>query len=460
MAAKRRVPVEPVGDAEFDAAFLLLTQLVDLEQADRRHPVRGNAVYKTSVVLWMLVFQRMNPDSSLEAAVKKLIAVKKLNAAKPYFLPANKRVSEGTLSSNTSTYSQARCRLPAEAVRWFADEVSRSLIDAAEPIFDGRRVFLFDGTTITLAPEEELRREFPPASNQHGESVWPVALLTVAHELASGAALVPEVGAMYGPNAVSETALMRNTLRRLPANSVVMADAGFGIFSVAQQTSAAGHSFLLRMTRQRFDALRKKAELIGRGDRFTTWSLRWRPSRWEREKHPELPDDAVLDVRLHEIAVHENLTLTLVTDLPHEPAALAALYDRRYDVELDIRNLKIVLDTENIRARSVDTFFKELLASIVAYNLVTQFRRQAAELVKLPPRRMSFKRTWTTFRTFLLSAMFTNAADWRDRYRTALSYAQLDKLPNRPGRNYVRETYRRRQKSASFKPRKSKPPPH
>ena len=453
MAAKRTVPVDPEKDGEFDRAFELFTQFVDLEEADRRHPVRGNAVYKTSVVLWMLVYQRMSKDSSLEAAVKKLLRTR------PALLPANKRVTEGTLSSNSSSYSLARSRMPGEAARWLAERVSESLIDATPPSFDGRRVFLYDGTTITLAPEPELRRAFPPASNQHGEGVWPVALLTVAHELSSGAAMVPEVGAMYGPNAVSETALMQNTLQRLPANSVVMADAGFGIFAVAHQISAAGHSFVLRMTRQRFDSLTRKAELVERGKNYKTWSHRWRPSGNDRASHPDLPADAVLEVRLHEIVVHENLTLLVVTDVPHAAAALAKLYERRFDVEVDIRNLKVVLDAENIRARSVDTFFKELMGSMVSYNLVTQFRRQAAALADQPPRRMSFKRTWTTFRTFLLPATFTTAAAWREQYRLALGYAMQDKLPNRPGRKYARETYPRRRKSNSFKKRTPKPPP-
>ena len=75
---------------------------------------------------------------------------------------------------------------------------------------------------------------------------------------------------------------------------------------------------------------------------------------------------------------------------------LADLCKRRGDVEIDTRNLKVVLKTENIRARSKDTFMKELLASVVSYNPVSQFHCQAAELAEQPPRRMSFKRTWTT----------------------------------------------------------------
>lgn len=453
MAAKRKVPVDPENDARFDRAFEQLTQLVDLQQADQMHPVRGNAVYTSSVVLWMLVYQRMNPDASLEAAVKKLVK------SRPNFLPDNKRVSGGTLSTNTSTYSQARSRLPRSVAQWFAGEVSRSLIESTTPTLGSRRVFLLDGTTITLAPEEALQEAFPPAANQHGEGVWPVALLVVAHELASGAALLPEIGAMYGPEAVSETALVHQHLQQLPADSVVMADAGFGIFTVAHAAVGAGHAFLFRMTKQRFEALTKKAELIESGNGSRTWSHTWTPTAKVRKAHPDLPADVCLNVRLHEVVINANLTLLLVTDLPDSALELADVYARRVDVEVDIRNLKVVLDAENVRARSVDTFHKELLGSLVSYNLVTQFRRQAAELVDEPPRRMSFKRTWTTFRQFLLSEMYSDAASWREQYRIALGYAMLDKLPNRPGRSYDRETYPRRPKSNQFKKRKRKPKP-
>jgi hypothetical protein len=38
----------------------------------------------------------------------------------------------------------------------------------SEPIFDGRRVFILDGTTIKLPPTPTLKEVFPPATNQHG----------------------------------------------------------------------------------------------------------------------------------------------------------------------------------------------------------------------------------------------------------------------------------------------------
>ena len=85
--------------------------------------------------------------------------------------------------------------------------------------------------------------------------------------------------------------------------------------------------------------------------------------------------------------------------------------------------------------------------------MVVQFRRQAAQQAGLTPRRLSFKRIWTTFHTFLLSALHTDPAQWQSRYQTALKHAMKNKLPNRPGRAYERETYPRRPKSNQFKKR-------
>ena len=452
--------VDPVADLEFDKAFALLRTLVDFEEVERLHPSRGNAVYTTSVVLWMLVYQRLNPERSLEAAVKELVE------NPPDLVPENQRVTGGTLSLNSGAYSRARARMPGAAARWFAERVSRSLVEASPPSFGGRRVYVMDGSTILLSPEPALRKLYPPASNQHGVGAFPVANLVVAHELASGAALIPEVGAMYGPQAVSETKLCHQCLKQFPPDSIAMADAAYGIFTVAWAAQQAGQRFLLRLTPQRFKALKREATLVCEDELSKTWTLDWRPSKQVLREHPELPKDACIAVRIHENQIHGGRPLCLITDLTDltdSADSLADLYERRYDIEIDIRNLKVVLDTEHILARSADMFTKELLTSQVAYNLVIQFRRQAAATLGLPPRRLSFKRTWTTFRTFLLSSLIrdpaSDPADCRERYARALHYAKYDKLPNRPDRHYPREAYKQRPKSTHFKTRIPPPDP-
>ena len=445
--AKLSTEIDKRHAVEFDEAFSQLSQLIDMGEADIYNPMRGNAVFTSSVVLWMLVYQRLKPDASLEAAVKHLLETR------PSYLPNNKRLTENTLSLATGSYSRARSRLPLEVVKWFANEVSNGIVACTEPSLDDRRYFLVDGTTIALAPEKELQIAFPPSSNQHGEGTWPIALLTVFHELASGCALLPEVGAMYGEKAVSETELCRRGIEKLPENSVVMGDAGFGIFGVAYQSKRLGHDFFLRMKKANFESLRKQATLITQGDHYKTYTHQWLPTKNNRKTQPELPVEAAVDVYLHEVEVSEKLTLYLVTSLDHDALTLAELFQRRVDVEIDIRNLKVVLDTENIRAKSVDIFEKELVTSVVAYNLVSQVRSEAAKINNLSPRRMSFKKTWTTLQTFFLRHMHTEPKKWREAFRLMMFYAIKDKLPKRPKRKAERAAYRKRPKDMQFKKR-------
>ena len=105
---------------------------------------------------------------------------------------------------------------------------------------------------------------------------------------------------------------------------------------------------------------------------------------------------------------------------------------------------------ETMRCRSESMMRKELLTSVVAYNLVIQFRRQAADVAGLPPRRLSFKEVWNTFQSFLLNQPPCSEPEWQARYRDALQIASKDKLPNRPGRSYKRRAHPRRQKSTKF----------
>jgi len=437
--------------AELQAAFQLLSQYVDLREVEALAPLRSNAVYTNGLAIWLMVLQRMTPAGTLESSVKQLLD------AGSDLLPQNKRVVQKTLSADTGAFSKARKRLPVAVVEWMADQVASSIIRLSPPS-DGLAFYLIDGTTLALQPTGELRRAYPPASNQYGPGVWPIVNLAVAHELESGCALRPEIGPMYGEQAVSETALACRCVERLPEDAAVLADSGFGIFFFAQHCHQRRHPFLLRLTDDRWRALVRQAELESSGSQGTTYKLTWRPSAKERASHPDLPADAQLEVRLHECQVHAQLTLRTVTDLPGTAVQLSERYLHRGQVEIDLRNLKVVMDTEHIRAKSVEIFHKELLTSIVAYNLVVQFRRQAALQVRLPPRRLSFKRVWTTFTIFLLQKPATaNSADWEARYLEALRIAQQDKLPNRPGRQYPRSAYPQRPKTTHFKKRK---PPH
>lgn len=436
-----------IGNEEFCSAMNLLNEFVPEKDLEALQPSFPHTVYTTLVTLWMLTLQRLGGGKSLEKIVKDTLSDNR------QILPPNKRVKQGTLSFSSGAYSDARQRLELETTEYFAKRVCQSLIDLSPPTFEGRRAFIIDGTTITLPPTPELQKAFPPASNQLGETVWPVAMLMVAHELQSGCALPPEIGAMYGENNTSEAAQAKAIAKRIPRGDIVMADSGFGIFGVAYHLVHSGHPILLRMTKSRFKSVCRHATLIEDWEGRQTYQAHWTPSAKDRKSHPELPEDAVLDVFLHQVPLLERSeVLYLVTTLPVTSDTAAEYYGRRYDVEHDIRDVKVTLNTERIRARSVEMVKKELLTSIVAYNLVVQFRRQAAALAEVLPRRLSFTEVWDTFCTFVIEKDPCDLATWTARYEEALRLAaKYCKLPNRPNpRTYPRKAHPRRPKSTKF----------
>lgn len=429
------------------AAYELLKQWTDIGEADSFEELGPATVYKTSVVLWLMLYQRLNPKTSLCDAVLHFVETA------PDELKTNKRLREGTLSTNGTAYSDARQRLSLKAARWFEQRVSGSIVNSTTPSFNDQRVFLIDGTTFTLAPVDELQQQYPPASNQHGQGVWPIAYVVVAHELSSGAALPPEIGAMYGPAAVSETRLAQALMTRLPSHSIVMADAGFGIFSTAYHAQLNRHNFVLRLKKDRFNRIRKDAELVSSTATAKSYRVQWTPSSKERATNPQLPQNCVISATLHELKIGEE-SLYLVQDLGASPKQLRELYWKRNDVEVDIRNIKLVLGTEEIRAKSNEMFLKEFALSMVAYNLTTQLRRQAAAIAKCEPRELSFTGVWSVYRHVIQGIELVDPSQWPARLDRALRYASQKKLPKRPGRSYPREAYGRRPKTSHFQKRK------
>lgn len=430
--------------AELERAFEQFRVLIDHQRVEAQQPLGPATVYTTLVTVWLLIYQRLHAGASLADAVHHLLETD------PQLLPQNRRVREETLSGNTGAYSRARTRLKLEVAEAVAQHIFTSLMQSFPTVLSGRRMFLFDGTTIALAPTPDLKAAFPPASNQHGVSDWPIAHLLVAHELESGCALLPEVGPKFGPHAVSEAALVPALVKRLPERSIVIADRNFGIFFVVHTVLQAQHDALVRLTEARFGMLvRTASELIADEPQHRSWKVAWHASRFDRRSHPELPDAASVEVFLHEIHVHEGLTLWLATTWRCTAAEAAAFYLRRQDVETDIRTVKVLLDTENLPAKSLPMLRKELAMSIAAYNLVVHIRRLAARRAGVPARRLSFARVWSAARIMLFEPVRRTAAQWRQKFEQVLRIAGQHKLAQRPGRSYPRRAHTRRNKSTS-----------
>jgi hypothetical protein len=77
---------------------------------------------------------------------------------------------------------------------------------------------------------------------------------------------------------------------------------------------------------------------------------------------------------------------------------LSKLYATRWNVELDLRNIKTTLKMEVLSCLSPQMVRKELWVYLLAYNAIRLLMAQAAHSAGIHPREISFKHTvqmWT-----------------------------------------------------------------
>lgn len=383
-----------------------------LRQAGKRE---HNRVYHRGVVVWLMVWQRMQTQGTLEKAVAELLAS----------LPASfwpypcKRVEEALrpggkrLSKQTGAYNRARQELPPAVVQQCFDHALEQLLEATSR---QRQAFFVDGTTVRMPYGEELAKVYPPTRNQHGESHWPILRLLVAHDLHTGLALRPAFGAVNGEQAISEQALLEEILQRMPEGALLVGDANFGVFSVAHAAEQSSHPVVVRMTVARAMRL-NGGELQDGIEREITW----KPTREDRRTHPELAREASVKGRLIVRQVSPNngakpFLLALFTTLTEGVEEILDLYGKRWLIEVDLRHLKDSLKLEELTCSSEEMVAKEIDVTMLAYNLVRAAMCATAWKQQLAPRAFSFTQVQTILQAFL------------PRIAAAESFAAAEKL--------------------------------
>ena len=408
-------------------------------------------VYTAQVTAWAMMRQRLDAKGTLNTAVAEV------TAGRPKaLLPTHKRLTEGTLSAETSSYSEARKRLGVEVVNQVADRIFSYLQQASPEAVPGlgRQAFLMDGSSLTLPATPELLKAYPPSQNTHGVSHWPVLKLVVATDLVSGIAMRPSWGPMYGKQAASEQSLAKASLDQLPAGAVLVYDRNFGIFSSTHDATKRDHPVVVRLT----DA-RARCILKGKLPQDTDERVEWKPSRWDLAHHPELKAGDCVRGRVIAMQVTRqgrSIQIYFFTTLDLSPEQIAELYGYRWNIETDLRSLKETVHLHSLTAKSVDMVAKELVLGIAAYNLVRGTMVAAAHVAGINPRQLSFSRVQDVVNSTLpsLAAATDSPQEYQRLLDRMLRRAAQCKLPQRkrPRPSYPREVWPR---GGSFPHRKS-----
>jgi len=402
-----------------------------LEELGRQEGRRQNRrVYTDHVVMWLMVAQRLQGNGTLESGVLELI--RGLPAS--FWLCPCKRIrllleGKAVLSDNTGSYNEARQGLPCEVVEQGFDRIFQGWIQQAQTTVPtaGRQAFFLDGTTIRTPHTPELRKAYPPAANQRGESHWPLLRMLVAHDLDTGLALRPE----WDSQRVSEQQLLERLLQRLPTDAILVGDANFGVFSVAYRGTQRRHPVLLRL--QLCRAQRICPEPLRDGiDR----QVCWKPTLAERRKH-RLPADACVPGRLLVRRVQPSdgstpFLLALFTTLDWPPEEIFQLYGKRWFIETDLRSLKSTLQLEQLTCTSVEMVAKEINMAMLSYNLVRATALLAAQAAGEAPRTFSFTRVRNVVQAF--APLIAHAKDEQEAqqiHSKMMYYVSRAKIRNR-----------------------------
>lgn len=413
-----------------------------LHSKQRRH----HCVFSLAVVIWLMIFQRLLDKGTLAEAVQQVIRGLPLTLNPK----TNKRQRKHRVSANTGGYNQARQKLPLEMVWTMSDLIFEQLM-ASDP---NQRMFLLDGTTLTMPSTPSLIAAYPPARNQNGVSHWPILRVLVAHDLDTGIALRPEWGPAAGAKTASEQQLAEALLPRLPAGAGIMGDQNFGVFTVAWAAQQSGHPVLLRLTAARSTRIMGSDPHSG-----TDQKMEWHPSRTELGNHPDLPRHVCVKGRLITRKVYPSdgskpIKLYLFTNLDLSAKEVVQLYSKRWNIETDLRSIKKTIRLETLDCQTPDMIAKELTLAITAYNMVRAVINESAHRTGINPRQYSFSRVLNLITSWLPHlALISSEAERNSEYERLIGYAGQCKLYKRTkSASYPRAVWHRRR---TFPPRKA-----
>ena len=384
--------------------------------------------------MWLLLEQRLRGAAPLEEVVLDVLR----DLPDSFWPRPCKRIRDWRekgipLSGNTAAYDEARQRLPLAVVEQSCDRIFERLTARLRDVggHSGRPAFGLDGTSVRMAYSPALAESFPRASNQNGESHWPVMRVLVAHDLETGLALRPEFGPMYGGDAVSEQGLLESAIGRLPPGAAVVGDRNFGVFSVAWTVAQKQCQPVLRLTA---DRARRLAGGSLKEDMDLT--VTWEPSRADRKTHPELPPDAAVEGRLIARRVQPDnggqpFVLYLFTTLTEPAEEILPLYGQRWRIETDLRTLKTQLRMEQLSCASPEMAAKEIEMGMGAYNLVRAMICLAAAQSGLAARGFSFTRAARIVQSFAPLIANSSPPEAKRHFDRMMYFLKQAKLPKR-----------------------------
>lgn len=371
---------------------VLSSETVSEAMAEIKTPWKDR-IFTPLVTLWVFLGQVLSADPSCRAAVVRLIA---------------HRVAQGlpSCSSETGAYCQARKRLPLAFFAAVARRVGRNLDARVGPgwLWKGRRVHLFDGSTVAMPDTPENRGEYPLTYNQKPGTGFAIARIGALISLACGAILDMGI-CRYAGKGQSESGLLRQLWGLLRPGDVLVTDRLLCAWTEMVMLKQRGIDTVSRLTSHRKADFRRGTRL-GKDDHIVLWMKPRKPRSVAREVYDALPESLLVRecrVRIAQPGFRVRSLVVATTLLDAEEYTkddLAGLYRARWNMELDWRSIKDVLQMDVLRCKTPELVRKEIWMHVLASNLIRTVMAQAASQAGTSPRSISFKATLQVLEAF------------------------------------------------------------
>lgn len=338
----------------------LLTMVFTATQEDK--------TLKNSVDLFYMFHQKHYKQALLEleelAQLEKDLDQKKAKTAgrpKKYTVKIPKSL-ESDISLNTAAYSKARERVPLQMTM---DLFRATRIEDAKNDYShwhGYRVFISDGTYVQMQDSKSIRQDYEVKYNGEGIAGYPQGLLEVLMERGTGQIHDFRLSNRH----VSELALFYQMMDGLPSKSMLLLDALYNCFEIIAKCARLDIAFVVPCKSKRNYEL---LEVIEEGDEIIRIKTPKNRAKWldNNEKAATItlrqitctsPDGKVY-------VLHTN-----VLDKKIKKEEFQMVYLTRWDVEVGIREVKTIMDTNILRSKTPEMALKELTVSLATYNLI------------------------------------------------------------------------------------------
>lgn len=342
-------------------------------------------IYSPVVTVWMFLGQTLSPDHSCRDAVHRLNAW---------------RVARGKkkADSNTTSYCEARQRLPEEVAKELAIRSGQKCQQHAAQRWrwKGHDVKVVDGFTLTMPDSTANQEEYPQQRSQKQGCGFPIMRCVMLFCLSTGAALDIATGRYRGKQ-TGENSLFQMINQLFSPGDILLADRYYASYGNIYHAIKEGYHVVMRSHHKRKIDFRRGFKQ-GSYDQIIAYHKPIRRPVWmSQSEHQEceafiLVRHVSYEVKRKGFRVKRIILATTMLDAnQYTVEDLADLYCRRWQVELDIRSLKTHMQMEHLRCESPAMVRKEVYAHMIAYNLIRDLIVHTSIIYNTSPTRLSHK---------------------------------------------------------------------